>query len=106
MLDAALSQYASGTRKWGSVVARLDALARASTGPRPLPHAPGFDRERLGAIGGVMFSTAVGVLQCACGDGAAAHPDAATMRKCSWCGTPSALLRKCARCHAAWWVSF
>ena len=98
-LRTLLDSYEKGAREWDHIIARIDTLARTAKSALisdPYDH-PGSEDRTIGQL----LTTGHTPLRCACGDGAAFHPDAADLARCSWCGTPSALLKKCARCQQA-----
>ena len=98
-----LDSYEKDAREWGDIIARVDALARAAklrseSASDPEDYPP-FEDGTFNPHFSILLNTGHTPLRCECGDGAA--PDAAGLARCSWCGTPSALLRKCARCQKA-----
>ena len=100
-LDIFFSIYDDSIQTWGPVIERIDTLSRdAQASQGTAPQAPITNTPDAMAWRAV-FCTASGVLKCPCDDGVAIDPDAAELHQCSWCGTPSALLKKCRKCQSA-----
>ena len=93
--------YEESAREWGSIIARIDELAQGKTPEMSFEDRPAVERHTVDDNFDIRLTTGFGILRCDCGDRAAVHSAAASLARCSWCGTPSALLRKCARCQNA-----
>lgn len=88
-----LKHYGPGVKEWGDVIARFDSLD--STQPGEIP------KEKVeDDLASWLEGTHLGVEEghpVACSH-PKINPNRVELYRCSWCGNPSAVLRKCRAC--------
>ena len=100
--DLILWAYQESIHEWGGVISHVAALAHTARTivkpPQIVP--PKLKKEDYIRVANELqdYGPTSGAFKCASGDCDIALPDAADLNRCSWCGTCSAMLRKCARC--------
>ena len=74
--------YEESAREWGSIIVRIDELARGKTPEMSFEDRPAVERHTVDDNFDIRLTTGSGILRCDCGDGAAVHLDTAVLVRC------------------------